>query len=618
MPISLDISKASELDTAHTPQSKVKDRSMQSSDSGYGSTTTTPSQMPQCNQEELELPTGKFFKRKRKIRLKVFEEEIPTHVNDRFLDLQELFDRPLYERLVSSGKSFGPTSSKLKRLGESEQTSAYWLVIQCEPKIAKCVRQFFDQDHVKSEYQPCNESGDLPWFNIWICPEPPQRLAMECETDEGIFLDLNERTLCGTLVIAQGQIATVSGVIMVKAQGEESLYCLTAGHIIPIASSIAGMRDAKDEEEQDLSDVESEDSLSSDDFELESAPGDDSRKGQTLNISKIDFLQPRPIRFVEGTQYKTKRCFDWALAALDEADLYRPNCRMRASNDDEGGVTIATVDSGELRETDRRSIRLAFSRPAVLLGGVSGFKFGILSGSPSSYMSAPATSFAQMYTLTLTAGSGETDLETANKEDANTLTVPEVGDCGSWIVDEATNEVYGHVVASDIFGEVYVTPIKETLKQVEEVLGADSVSLPTRSEVAAWIDVHTAHVAIDSRALATRLDSDTSPHELTGSRVLQEDISCIASDSAYGSNDSSPSQPPDYSGAQNFASDSGYSSRYGSPRLCLPGSYVMSPFEVNEGSHEQVATSASPSIFPPKAFQSRVKSKVSRLLQRRR
>ena len=196
--------------------------------------------------------------------------------------------------------------------------------------MARRVRQFFDQDHVKSEYQPRNESGDLPWFHIWVCPEPPMRLAMDYEVDDGIFLDSKERTLCGTLVKVQRRIATIGGVIMVKVQEEESLYCLTAGHIISMASSLDGVRDVRDEEEQDFRDVESEASLSSDEVELDSAAGDDSRKGQTLDSSKIDFLQPRPIRFVEGTQCKTKRCFDWALAALNEADLYRPNCRIRA------------------------------------------------------------------------------------------------------------------------------------------------------------------------------------------------------------------------------------------------------------------------------------------------
>ncbi|KAI4209118.1 MAG: hypothetical protein LQ351_007924 [Letrouitia transgressa] len=486
LPTSLAISRASELETVRTPQPDHDGRSTPTLDSGYASLSATTNNTSQCDQGELVFPTRKFFKRKTK--LKVFKEEIPTHVRDRFLDLQELFDRPLYERLVKSGKNFGRISSKLKRLGESERTSAYWLVVQCEPKIARRVKQFFDQDHVKSEYQPSNASEDLPWFNIWICPEPPIRLAMDCEVDEGIYVDLKECTLSGTLVKMPGRIATIGGVIMVKAQRRDLLYCLTAGHIISTPGSSASVRDARDEEEQGLSDVESEDSLS-DDFELDSGLSDDTAKGQVLGISKECILRPRPVRFVEETQHKTKRCFDWALATLNltEAFLYRPNCRMRANGDDEDGVAATTV---ELRETDRRSTRLPVSRRVVALGGVSGLKFGILSESPSFYMSAPATKFAQMYTLTLTAGSSEADFESANQGDANILTALETGDCGSWIVDEATNEVYGHVVASDVFGEVYVAPLKETLKQIEEVLGADSVSLPTRSEVAAWIKKH--------------------------------------------------------------------------------------------------------------------------------
>ena len=74
MPMSLDISKAFELDTVHTSQPDPKDPSTRSPDSGYASTTATPNQTPQCNQGELEIATGKLFKRK--IRLKVFQEEI--------------------------------------------------------------------------------------------------------------------------------------------------------------------------------------------------------------------------------------------------------------------------------------------------------------------------------------------------------------------------------------------------------------------------------------------------------------------------------------------------------------------------------------------------------------
>lgn len=61
------------------------------------------------------------------------------------------------------------------------------------------------------------------------------------------------------------------------------------------------------------------------------------------------------------------------------------------------------------------------------------------------------------------------------------------GDCGSWVVDSHTYEVYGHVVALDAFGEAYVIPIKETLRCIEKQLSAQRVCLPRQDEVQEWI-----------------------------------------------------------------------------------------------------------------------------------
>ena len=61
--------------------------------------------------------------------------------------------------------------------------------------------------------------------------------------------------------------------------------------------------------------------------------------------------------------------------------------------------------------------------------------------------------------------------------------VPNIGDSGSWVVDEESNEVYGHLVASDALGEAYVVPFDQTLLDIKHCLGAESVCLPSRSDI---------------------------------------------------------------------------------------------------------------------------------------
>lgn len=56
------------------------------------------------------------------------------------------------------------------------------------------------------------------------------------------------------------------------------------------------------------------------------------------------------------------------------------------------------------------------------------------------------------------------------------------GDCGSWVADSETKEVYGHVVAADAFGDVYVVPIGAALRSIKKQLRAETVVLPTVDE----------------------------------------------------------------------------------------------------------------------------------------
>jgi hypothetical protein len=53
------------------------------------------------------------------------------------------------------------------------------------------------------------------------------------------------------------------------------------------------------------------------------------------------------------------------------------------------------------------------------------------------------------------------------------------GDCGSLVVSQETLEIYGHVVASNPFGEAYVVPLRNTFLQIRDAFGAKELSLPS-------------------------------------------------------------------------------------------------------------------------------------------
>lgn len=82
------------------------------------------------------------------------------------------------------------------------------------------------------------------------------------------------------------------------------------------------------------------------------------------------------------------------------------------------------------------------------------------------------------------------------------LLVLNSGDCGSWVVEPSTCEVYGHVVASDAMGDTYVVPLNATLRDMEEKLGA-AVYLPTEADIHTWL-VQRAKAAAEQIIVPTR------------------------------------------------------------------------------------------------------------------
>jgi hypothetical protein len=59
------------------------------------------------------------------------------------------------------------------------------------------------------------------------------------------------------------------------------------------------------------------------------------------------------------------------------------------------------------------------------------------------------------------------------------------GDSGAWVVHSSAPLLYGHVVATDSFGDAYVIPAPDTFNNIKECMGAISVELPGLKEIEA-------------------------------------------------------------------------------------------------------------------------------------
>ena len=500
-------SQFSEFDKPSPSTSKPFD----GTDSGYASLAPTPDKGTLAH---------KFFKRTPK-KLSIFEKDVPDAVKTRFQDLSVLFNEPLYRYLRKHGAIFTAISIKLKYAGECEATAKPWIIVQCDESASKRVRRFFNQQQLKAQYQPRDAQFPDVGFGLLVHGTPPKEIATDSE--HYICGDMwdGAATLCGMPIKIctsnETRLATLGGLIKVVSSEGIQLYGMTAGHVVTRedfaqeavdddghaygkqstedesctvdSTSVAG---ATKDEPIDEASVTVDQSCDGDkydeDHDESSEQGDDEEEYEfDLNsvhrqqgmsdidlpalsqcLRRSDLLRsywPKlgHVSFVSH-QSASNNDLDWALIHLKDPNLCRPNFLAFPDYENEFGV------SGSLREGPRRLTRATHSREVLLLSGMAGLKRGKLATSFGYLMIGPVKQFNEIYNVSMSEGS-----------------VLDEGDCGSWVVDSVTYEVYGHVVASDSFGDAYVIPLDVSFRDIRQQLAAEKVCLPTESEVLEWI-----------------------------------------------------------------------------------------------------------------------------------
>ncbi|KAH6867871.1 hypothetical protein B0T10DRAFT_419246, partial [Thelonectria olida] len=95
-----------------------------------------------------------------------------------------------------------------------------------------------------------------------------------------------------------------------------------------------------------------------------------------------------------------------------------------------------------------------------LVSGVRGVLHGQILAGSSFLPSFPGQDYCEAWTIILNNSDGLIS-----------------GECGSAVIDRATNKVYGHVVGSDPLGHAYVIPLAHVLDQVKSCFEAKHVCL---------------------------------------------------------------------------------------------------------------------------------------------
>ena len=381
-------------------------------DSGYASAATNTPERGSWNvpNADLEVSTGNIFRRKI-TKLKVFEREIPRHIRDRFLDLNELFEKPLYEFVTKIELKFGSISTRLKAPGEDEASAEHWIIVLCDQKVLRRVKQFFEQSHIKLEYEPHNTGSltmDIPRFRLWVCNRPPRAIAgydivERCWKSSEIGM-----TLCGTSIKVGCRRATLGGIIQVTMSGiETTLLGMTAGHVV-LQDEVDREAVSDHEVTYEGSDGDTSVLFGEEEFELDSALGSDkimteqdgtdrSHRSTPTFDAEVIYSKLGQVSLFAQSQGRNQRNLDWALVQIDDVANYGPNLLILPEKNCSSNPPI------EIKERTCRSCRVKSGRSVTVVSGMQGTKSRTLSD-PSFLMTDTASFFTQTYTLILKDG----------------------------------------------------------------------------------------------------------------------------------------------------------------------------------------------------------------------
>ncbi|KAK8066897.1 hypothetical protein PG997_013644 [Apiospora hydei] len=396
---------------------------------------------------------------------------ISQQQQNRFRDIKCLFAGSLFHAIS------GDASMKIRWVGDDESSAKLCIVVQCcDKRGVRKARRFFDQSHVREEIEKD--------FKVEVTPG-----LRRLNEDLRVFTKMEFNGLClnGLLITIKGargsKMATLGGMISVKAKGTTTLYGFTAGHSVPRREAYAeDSSQCSDGSGSDESDAYSEASgtFSADDLDSSNSAG-------TASVGTVP--APNWQEIGQVARYSLENCrssssnHDWALIRLCDNHYL--------SGLSENIVKTGTSEYSQMHTTP---FRVAEREWALYPSGIrvcvmtsKGHVHGRLVSNASCIRIAPGTKAVETLDFIPDSLHDECSEEgLAGAHGTSRANILRPGDSGCWVIKEDSKEVFGHVVSSDASGEAYVLPFDQVFQDIRSTLDAEEVSIPSHQQ---WFKV---------------------------------------------------------------------------------------------------------------------------------
>ncbi|KAF2854456.1 hypothetical protein T440DRAFT_552296 [Plenodomus tracheiphilus IPT5] len=393
-----------------------------------------------------------------------FDKPIDKSTIQSYEDVIERLREPLLKGLLKGRVQFRPMAIRLVVLGTDEASARPCIVVFCPESATKKVKQYFWTGNAQRLCRP--DCVGMINFDVIIDSHPLNLKANPRPMDVTLsqLSDLDNRPWNAQIKI--GGIGTTSYAVMggivvvVDNNGASSIYGLTAGHTL-VQAAVDKDYESHGADEDSASEVMAVaecPNQQSGEQQLDTMQ-DDASSSITASHVPVDTIASVTVRegrarIAHASFSQKARNRDWALIEGIE-DFYPVGSASEPVN------THFEDDTRHGLVHAQESVEIVYQPRCI----------GTLSGVPAY--------------IVLPLGDGFVRAHTVSPRDGQVIPA---GTSGSWVVVDWTNKykalhddadhvgtnhvrVYGHVVADDALGDVYMIPLVDTLKDIAQEIG---------------------------------------------------------------------------------------------------------------------------------------------------